>query len=108
MKLISDGGENDQTNKITLGDGQKVTLAELRAQYREKYNIPDEFDLMFMEMSNDPRVRDQALKLKTVAATQPSFVEFMKDAKANGLEGLRADKKQKTLPSLPKGFKLDR
>lgn len=111
-KLIETGKDSDETNKIILGDGQKVTLAELRAQYREKYNIPDEFQLGMMEINPDPLVRQQAIRLKAEAATKPSFVEFMMDAKKKGLEGIRPGgvvqpKPKPTTPPLPPGFKLD-
>ena len=110
QKLIETGKDSDETNKITLGDGQKVTLAELRAQYREKYNIPDEFDLQMMALNPDPLVKQQATRLKAEAATKPSFVDFMMDAKENGLEGIRPGKKtnQTRIPAPPPGFVLDR
>lgn len=112
QKLIESGGENDETNKIRLGDGQKVTLGELREQYKIKYNIPDEFELQMMELNADPMVRQQAKKMKAVAATKPSFVEFMEDARKNGLEGLSPRAGGRTSeptqsPSLPPGFELD-
>lgn len=109
QKMVNEGSDGDETNKITLGDGQRVTLAELRAQYREKYNIPDEFQLTMMEVSADPAVRQQALRLKADAATKPSFVEFMREAKGKGLEGLRPGGRPSggNLPPLPPGFKVD-
>lgn len=110
QKLVETGKDGDETNKITLGDGQRVTLAELRAQYREKYNIPDEFDLQMMGLNPDPQVRQQAARLKAEAATKPSFVDFMNDAKKKGLEGLRPEGKTPkpgATPPLPPGFKLD-
>ena len=108
QKLIESGGDKDETNKIKLGDGQKVTLAELRAQYREKYNIPDEFELQMMMYSPDPAIKSQAMRLKAEAATKPSFVDFMMDAKEKGLEGLRPESKPAPappakLPPLPPG-----
>jgi len=109
QKMVTEGSDGDETNKITLGDGRKVTLAELRAQYREKYNIPDEFELTMMDASPDPQVRQQAMRLKAEAATKPSFVEFMRDAKERGLEGLRPGSLPPggQLPPLPPGFKVD-
>jgi hypothetical protein len=112
QKLVESGKDGDETNKITLGDGQSVTLAELRAQYREKYNIPDEFELQMMELNPDPLVRQQATRLKAEAATKPNFVDFMMDAKKNGLEGLRPEAKRPTsgsgVPPPPPGFTIDR
>jgi hypothetical protein len=102
-KLVESGGDKDETNKVELGDGTKVTLAELRGQYKVKYNIPDEFELQMMSMSPDPRVQSQAMKLKAEAATKPSFAEFLKDARENGLEGIRTEKEIKP----PAGFILD-
>ena len=110
LNTIRNGTDSDPTNKITLGDGQRVTLAELRAQYREKYNIPDEFELQMMQLSPDAAIREQAARLKAQAATQPSFVEFMMDAKKNGLEGIRPEKEKTKGPesTLPKGFVLEK
>ena len=109
QKLIESGGDKDETNKIKLGDGQKVTLAELRAQYKDEHNIPDEFDLNMMKISADPAIRQQAIRLQAKAATKPSLVEFTRDAIKNGLKGMRPESKPAPAPApaLPPGFKLD-
>lgn len=108
-KLIESDSGGDSANQITLGDGQKITLAELRAQYREKYNIPDEFELQMMELNPDPMVRQQAKKLKAEAAGKPSLAEFTRDVMKNGLEGMRpgAPSVKSEMPALPPGFEMD-
>lgn len=48
----------------TYSEGEKVTISQLKTLYREHNNIPDEFQLLMMEMSENPEKKNMAAEYR--------------------------------------------